>query len=60
MNSRARDALLDAIVEENGIRGGWCWTDGSMPLNGPFETEAEAKADAEALCGRDPDEDDED
>ena len=52
MNSRNREAMFDAIVEEEGIRGGWFWwacfpgclPDG--PPNGPFGSYAEALADA--------------
>ena len=54
MNSRDRDHMLSAMVEEEGITGGWfywycfpgCLPD-SEPL-GPFETQAEALADARA------------
>jgi len=52
MNSRDRDKLLDAIVEEEGITGGWfywyclpgCLPD-SSPI-GPYNSEAEAIAAA--------------
>ena len=52
MNQRVREQMLDAIVEERGIRGGWFWwacfpgclPDGSP--EGPFDTEAEALQDA--------------
>lgn len=52
MNSRTRDAMLDAMVEEMDITGGWCWAycfPGCMPdssFYGPFLTYAEAEADA--------------
>ena len=56
MNSRDRDAMLAAIVEEQGITGGWyyqfgfpgCLPDGDP--NGPFRTEADALADARDGC----------
>ena len=52
MNGKVREAMLDAIVEEEGIEGGWFWwtclpgclPDG--PAIGPFKTYAEALADA--------------
>ena len=53
MNSRAREAMLDAIVEEEGITGGWFWwtcLPGCLPDScafGPFETRALALADAQ-------------
>jgi len=53
MNSRDRDAMLDAMVEEEGIRGGYFWWScfpGCLPDSdpvGPFDTEAEALADAQ-------------
>ena len=53
MNSRDRDAMLDAIVEEQGIEGGWFWwtcLPGCLPDSepmGPFKTYAEALADAQ-------------
>ena len=51
MNSEARDAMLDAIVEEEGLTGGWCWCfcmvgclpDSSFSL--PFKTQGGAVAD---------------
>lgn len=59
MNSRTRDRMIDAIVEENGIEGGWfywyCFP-GCMPdsePSGPFETEALALADARENAGDD-------
>ncbi len=53
MNSRDRERMFDAIVEENDIKGGWFWwacfpsclPDG--PAIGPFATHAEALADAQ-------------
>jgi len=53
MNSRARKAMLDAIVEEEGITGGWFWwtcLPGCLPDScafGPFETRELALADAQ-------------
>ena len=52
MNGRVREAMFDAIVEENDIRGGWFWwacfpgclPDG--PATGPFDSYDEALADA--------------
>ena len=53
MNSRDRDALIDALIEQEGIKGGWfywycfpgCLPD-SEPV-GPYETAALAKAAAQ-------------
>ena len=52
MNSRLREKMLDAMVEELGIEGGWfywyCFP-GCMPDSepfGPFKTREEAIADA--------------
>ncbi len=53
MNSRDREKMIDAMVEENGITGGWFWwscfpgciPDG--PPMGPFATRDEALADAQ-------------
>jgi hypothetical protein len=53
MNSRDRDAMFDAMIEEQGITGGWFWwscfpgclPDG--PAIGPFESRAEALKDAQ-------------
>ena len=48
MNSRARDAMLTAMIEENNITGGWmfwCCFPGCMPDSdafGPYATYAEA------------------
>lgn len=57
MNSRVREQMLEAIVEEEGIEGGWfywyclpgCLPD-SEPM-GPFKTEDEALADARENAG---------
>mgnify|MGYP003678890411 CR=1 FL=1 len=52
MNSRVREALLEAIVDEQQITGGWYWWSclpGCLPDSdpmGPFPTEADALADA--------------
>lgn len=54
MNSRTREAMLEAMVAELGIKGGWFWWScfpGCLPdscANGPFDTKAEALADAQA------------
>ena len=54
MNSRDRERLIAAMIEENGITGGWCWQScfpGCLPDGppiGPFATAAEAKADAQS------------
>lgn len=54
MNGKAREAMLDAIVEENGITGGWFWWTcfpGCMPDSdafGPFATADEARKDAQS------------
>ena len=53
INSKVREKLLDAIIEEAEITGGWFWwacfpgclPDG--PPNGPFDSYAEALADAQ-------------
>lgn len=57
MNSRARDAMFDAIIENEQITGGWfywyCFP-GCMPDSsafGPFTTRAEALADAQENAG---------
>lgn len=53
MNGRVREAMLEAIVEEEGIEGGWFWHTcfpGCLPDScafGPFKTQAEALADAQ-------------
>jgi hypothetical protein len=52
MNSRDRDRMFDAMIEEEGIEGGWFWwtcLPGCLPDSdafGPFKTHAEALADA--------------
>jgi hypothetical protein len=53
MNSRARDAMFDAMIEDNGIEGGWfycyCFFPGCMPSGppiGPYKTQADALAAA--------------
>jgi hypothetical protein len=52
VNNRTREAMLDAIVAEEGIQGGFYWWScrpGCLPDSfpeGPFSTEAEALADA--------------
>lgn len=52
MNSRVRDAMFDAMIEEEGIEGGWFWwtcLPGCLPDSaafGPFKTHADALADA--------------
>ena len=46
MSSRVRSAMLDAMVEELGIKGGWFWQnvpEGAIP-NGPYASSAEARA----------------
>lgn len=54
MNSRDREAMLDCLIEEQGITGGWFWQacfPGCLPdgePNGPFKTYAEALADAQS------------
>ena len=63
MNSQTQEAMLDAIVEEEGIEGGWFWwtcLPGCLPDSqpfGPFATRQEAIADAQNSNGE-PDEDD--
>jgi hypothetical protein len=55
MNSRTREKMIAAMVEENGIKGGWFWwycLPGCLPEGdgfryGPFNTAEEAKADAQ-------------
>lgn len=54
MNSRDRNAMFDAMIEQNGITGGWFWWScfpGCLPDGepiGPFETHAAALADAQS------------
>lgn len=51
MNSRVREKLIETLIAEEGITGGWCWYycfPGCMPdsgPNGPFATHDEALAD---------------
>ena len=53
MNSRTREAMFDAMIEEQGITGGWYWWacfPGCLPDGppiGPFATSQEALADAQ-------------
>jgi hypothetical protein len=53
MNSRDHAAMIDAMIEEEGITGGWFWwtcLPGCLPDSsafGPFATQAEAIADAQ-------------
>ncbi len=53
MSSKVREALLDEIVEEMGIQGGWFWCScfpGCLPDSdpmGPFASYAEALSDAQ-------------
>lgn len=53
MNSNVQEAMLEAIVKEEGITGGWFWwtcSPGCLPDSsafGPFKTQAEALADAQ-------------
>jgi len=52
-NSKTRAALLDAMVEDLGIEGGWFWQarlPGCLPDGcpvGPFNSKADAIADAQ-------------
>lgn len=52
MDSKVRERMLETMVEELEITGGWYWWacfPGCLPdsnLFGPFDTEAEALADA--------------
>lgn len=49
MNSRTRDAMFDAMIEAEGITGGWfywycfpgCMPDNDIPM-GPFKSHAQA------------------
>lgn len=55
MNSKTREAMLDAIVADNDIQGGYFWHScfpGCLPdsdPNGPFLTKALALADAQSF-----------
>lgn len=57
MNSRVRDAMFDAMIEEEGIEGGWFWwtcLPGCLPDScafGPFASHAAALADAMENAG---------
>lgn len=63
MNSRDRDRMLNAIVEEEGITGGWYWwtcSPGCLPDScafGPFATRDAALADAHENADEPDDED---
>ena len=54
MNSTVYDCMLGAIVDEQGIQGGWFWQScfpGCLPDSsafGPFATREEALADAQS------------
>lgn len=62
MNSRVRERMLETMVDEEGIKGGWfywfcfpgCLPEGSAV--GPFETEAAALLNARQSSGEDEDE----
>jgi hypothetical protein len=62
MNGSVQEAMLDAIVEEECIEGGWFWWScfpGCMPDGpaiGPFKTQAEALADAQENADEDEEE----
>ena len=64
MNSRVQAEMLEAIVEEEEITGGWFWwtcLPGCLPDSspfGPFKTSAEALADAQENADE-PDDDEE-
>jgi hypothetical protein len=53
MNSRVRDAMLNTMIEEEGIQGGWFWwycLPGCLPDStpfGPYATCEEAKTAAQ-------------
>lgn len=57
MNSRVRDAMFEAMIEEEGIEGGYFWwtcLPGCMPDSsafGPFKSREDALADAMANAG---------
>jgi hypothetical protein len=54
MSGRVRESMLDAMIAEQGITGGWFWWacfPGCLPDGppiGPFATRAEALADAQS------------
>jgi hypothetical protein len=57
MNSRTREAMFDAMIEEEGIQGGWfywyCFP-GCMPDSdpiGPYDSSKEAKQAAQDEAG---------
>ena len=56
MNSRTRDAMFDAMIEEESIEGGWFWwtcLPGCLPDSsafGPFKTKSDAMKDAMDNC----------
>lgn len=53
LNGKVQESMLDAIVSEEGIKGGWFWWScfpGCLPDScaiGPFDSKAEALADAQ-------------
>ena len=49
MSGRVRDAMFDAMIEEEGIAGGWYWSNGDFP-HGSFDSADEARADALMCC----------
>lgn len=57
INSKAREALLEAIIKENNVEGGWFYwfcLPGCMPDSdafGPFATHADALTDARRYIG---------
>jgi hypothetical protein len=47
MNSRSREAMIEAMIEENNIKGGWFWSvDNGSPI-GPYETYRDAKRESQ-------------
>jgi hypothetical protein len=52
MNSKTRDAMFDAMIEEEAIEGGWFWwtcLPGCLPDSsafGPFKTKEDTAKDA--------------
>ena len=66
VNSRNHDAMLDAMAKEEGITGGWYWRTclpGCVPDSsafGPFNTRAEALADAQENSDGEEEDEDED
>jgi len=46
MNSKVREAMFDAMLEEEGIEGGFFWWMPDSCAFGPFKTHAAALADA--------------